>query len=87
MKTGDKVTCKVVTKVNGEVIAINGDKVTVKTNNGIIEVDKINTRMYKDLPKNIDYIGKKYRVRIKQVIIGMYDTLDEAVNARDNYKK
>ena len=41
----------------------------------------------KMLPRYIDFIFNKYRVRVRGVALGMYDTLEEAIKVKEDYLK
>lgn len=72
----------------GKLIALDGDKATVQTHNGIIVIkDRKELVKNKTLPRYIDIIANRYRFRYKGETIGYSDTEAEAVRMRDKYIK
>lgn len=72
----------------GKVTEVNDTLATIQLKDGSIVIkDMRELRTNKTLPKYIDFIFNKYRVRIKGVLLGMYDTVEEAVKVRDEYLK
>lgn len=70
----------------GKIIEINKNLVTIQLKDGervIKDISELRTN--KMLPKYIDFIFNKYRVRVKGVSLGLFETLEEAVQARDEY--
>ena len=68
----------------GKIVAIQGDKAIIEDKNGV-QYERALTlvRTNKHIPKNIDVWADKYRVRINGAHYGLYDTIEEAVKARD----
>lgn len=70
----------------GKITEINGNLATIRlTEGGNVIKDVAELRTNKTLPKYIDFIFNKYRVRVKGEPLGMYETLEEAVKARDEF--
>lgn len=70
----------------GKIIEINKNLVTIQLKDGervIKDISELRTN--KMLPKYIDFIFNKYRVRVRGVSLGLFETLEEAVQARDEY--
>jgi hypothetical protein len=70
----------------GKIIEINNNLVTIQLKDGervIKDISELRTN--KMLPKYIDFIFNKYRVRVRGVSLGLFETLEEAVQARDEY--
>lgn len=70
----------------GKIIEINKNLVTIQLKDGervIKDISELRTN--KMLPKYIDFIFNKYRVRVKGVSLGLFETLEKAVQARDEY--
>lgn len=70
----------------GKLIAIDGDSAEVLMSNGT-KIIKNKNELVKNkmLPRYIDIIANRYRFRYKGETIDYYDTVKEAVIARDKY--
>lgn len=70
----------------GKIVEVNGNLATIQLKDGgkVIK-DVAELRTNKMLPRYVDFIFNKYRVRVKGVTLGMYETVEEAVKVRDNY--
>ena len=67
---------------------MNGNLATIQlTEGGKVIKDVSELKTNKMLPRYIDFIFNRYRVRIKGNSIGMYETLEEAVKAKEEYLK
>lgn len=72
----------------GKVIEVNGNLTTIQLADGGKVIKAMSElRTNKTMPKHIDFIFNKYRVRVKGVSLGVFTTLEEAIFARDNYMK
>lgn len=72
----------------GKIIEINGNLATIQlTEGGKVIKDVSELKTNKMLPRYIDFIFNRYRVRIKGNSIGMYETLEEAIKAKEEYLK
>jgi hypothetical protein len=70
----------------GKIVDIEGKTATIQlTTGGRVLKDISELKTNKMLPKYIDFLFGKYRVRPKGVNIGMFETLEEALKARDDY--
>lgn len=70
----------------GKIVEVNGNLATIQLKDGgkVIK-DVAELRTNKMLPRYVDFIFNKYRVRVKGVTLGMYETVEEAVKVRDRY--
>jgi hypothetical protein len=70
----------------GKLIAVDGDSAEVLMSNGT-KIIKNKNELVKNkmLPRYIDIIANRYRFRYKGETIDYYDTVEEAVIARDKY--
>lgn len=70
----------------GKLIAVDGDSAEVLMSNGT-KIIKNKNELVKNkmLPRYIDIIANRYRFRYKGETIDYYDTVGEAVIARDKY--
>lgn len=72
----------------GKIVEVNGNLATIQlTEGGKVIKDVSELKTNKMLPRYIDFIFNRYRVRIKGNSIGMYKTLEEAVKAKEEYLK
>lgn len=72
----------------GKIVEVNGNLATIQlTEGGKVIKDVSELKTNKMLPRYIDFIFNRYRVRIKGNSIGMYETLEEAVKAKEEYLK
>lgn len=72
----------------GKIVEVNGNLATIQlTEGGKVIKDVSELKTNKMLPRYIDFIFNRYRVRIKGNSIGMYETLEEAVKAKEDYLK
>lgn len=72
----------------GKIVEVNGNLATIQlTEGGKVIKDVSELKTNKMLPRYIDFIFNRYRVRIKGNSIGMYETLEEAVKAKKEYLK
>lgn len=72
----------------GKIVEVNGNLVTIQlTEGGKVIKDVSELKTNKMLPRYIDFIFNRYRVRIKGNSIGMYETLEEAVKAKEEFLK
>ena len=72
----------------GKIVEVNGNLATIQLAEGgrvIKDVSELKTN--KMLPRYIDFIFNRYRVRIKGNSIGMYETLEEAIKVKEDYLK
>ena len=72
----------------GKIVEVNGNLATIQLAEGgrvIKDVSELKTN--KMLPRYIDFIFNKYRVRVRGVALGMYDTLEEAIKVKEDYLK
>lgn len=72
----------------GKIVEVNGNLATIQlTEGGKVIKDVSELKTNKMLPRYIDFIFNRYRVRIKGNSIGMYETLEEAIKAKEEYLK
>ena len=65
-------------------IGLAMDAFSVSMANGLSDTKMKTNKM---LPRYIDFIFNKYRVRVRGVALGMYDTLEEAIKVKEDYLK
>ena len=83
---GDKV--KFQTWENGEIIRIDDNFAEIKLNDGtVVKKPLSELRTKKELPKYVDELAGKYRVRINGKHVCFCSTLEEAIKNRDEYLK
>lgn len=72
----------------GKIVEVNGNLATIQlTEGGKVIKDVSELKTNKMLPRYIDFIFNRYRVRIKGNSIGMYETLEEAIKVKEEYLK
>ena len=72
----------------GKIVEVNGNLATIQlTEGGKVIKDVSELKTNKMLPRYIDFVFNRYRVRIQGTSIGMYETLEEAIKAKEEYLK